>query len=120
MSDLADLLRPLAEDGLGSLGVLLDQLDDGIAVFDSDWNVVWLNRTGARLLQRPASELIGRNLWATFPGSEETQVYREYHRAVAEQREIEFEVLYGPLGGWFEVRAIPTPGGLLALYRNVT
>ncbi|HET9077587.1 MAG TPA: GAF domain-containing SpoIIE family protein phosphatase, partial [Acidimicrobiales bacterium] len=47
-------------------------------------------------------------------------VYREYHRAVAEQREIEFEVLYGPLGGWFEVRAIPTPGGLLALYRNVT
>ncbi len=120
VATFADLLRPLEADGSGRVGSILDQLADGIAIFDHDWNIVWLNQAGAALLQRPADDLIGRNLWSLFPGSQDTILYREYHRAVAERREVEFELSSAPLGGWFEIRAIPAAEGLVAMYRNVT
>lgn len=102
------------------MGSILDQLADGIAIFDLQWNIVWLNRAGAALLQRTPEELIGRNLWSVFPESEDSELYRQYHRAVSEHREIAFELFYAPLGGWFEIRAIPASEGLVAMYRNVT
>lgn len=120
MTTFVDLLRPLGAGGGGRVGSILDQLADGIAIFDPEWNIVWLNRAGAALLERPPEELIGRNLWSAFPESEASELYRQYHKAVSEQREVAFEVFYPPLGGWFEVRAIPASEGLVAMYRNVT
>lgn len=99
---------------------LLEGVPYGVVAFDSDWRIQWLNSTGAGLLQRPAEELLGRVIWEESPGSEETLAHREYHRAVAEQVEVRFEVFYGPLTGWFEVTAIPTVSGLVATYRDVT
>lgn len=120
VTTLADLLRPLGDDGLARLGSVLDELADGIAVFDPDWTVVWVNRAGAELLGRPPDRLIGRNLWTGFPDSGGLEIHREFHRAAAEQRQIELKHFDGRLGGWFEVRAIPTAVGMVALFRDVT
>ncbi len=99
---------------------LLDGVPYGVVAFDGDWRMLWVNSAGAALLRRPAEDLRGRVIWEEFPGSEQTLVYREYHRAVAEQREVSFELFYGPLTGWFDVAAIPTADGLVATFRNIT
>lgn len=120
VTSFTDLLRPLGAGGIGRVGSILDQLADGIAIFDTGWDIVWLNRAGAALLDRTPEELIGRNLWSAFPGSEDSELYQQFRRAMSEQREADFELFHAPLGGWFEVRAIPASEGLVAMYRNIT
>ncbi|MGH9103997.1 MAG: SpoIIE family protein phosphatase [Acidimicrobiales bacterium] len=107
-------------EAIGQLGAVLDGLAEGVALFDEDWRFTWLNQAGAALAGRSVDELIGRNLWDEFPGSQDTIAFEEYTRVVEEQREGAFELFFGPLAGWFEVRAVPAGTGLLAFYRNVT
>ena len=40
----------------------LAALPDGVALFDADWTICWINASGAALLGRPSGELTDRNL----------------------------------------------------------
>lgn len=106
--------------GTGQLLDLLEGVPFGVVAFDHEWRIQSMNSAGARLLQREPSDLLGRIVWEEFPEATETIAYREYHRAVAQQEVVSFELFYGPLTGWFEATAIPTATGLIVSYRDVT
>lgn len=54
---------PPPSSGRG-LAAALQVLPDPVAIFDADWTICHLNLVGA-LLDRPAAELIGRNIWGS-------------------------------------------------------
>jgi signal transduction histidine kinase len=105
-----DLREPLRE--------ILDESDEAFVALDTGWNYVFVNRRAAELAGRPARDLEGRQIWAEFPAAVGSNFYLQCHRAMTEQRPIEF-VDYA-LGRWLENRLVPTKQGLFAFYRDVT
>ena len=102
------------------IATVFERVTDAFAAFDSDWNFIYLNGGAERILGKSRAELIGKSIWKEFPEGVDSMVYTEYLRAQREQVPVAFEVYYGPLLGWFEVRAYPSPTGLSAYFRNVT
>lgn len=97
---------------------LLEGLGDAFYAIDNDWRFTYLNTEATRLLQRPAEELLGRNIWTEFPAAAGTVFQTSYELALAEQRIVDFEAFYPDLG-WFEIRAFPSPDGVSVYFRNI-
>jgi PAS domain S-box-containing protein len=98
---------------------VFESITDAFFALDSGWRFTYVNRQAERVLQRPRSELLGRCIWEEFPDAA-AAFRRNYERALEEQRTVEFEALYAPLGAWFEVRAYPSAEGLSVYFRDVT
>jgi PAS domain S-box-containing protein len=99
---------------------ILDIITDGIVALDREWHVVFVNKRGAEVLGQTPQALLGRCVWELYPEAVETIFYREYHRAIAEQRSVHFQEFYAPLNIWFEVHAYPSADGLVVLYQDIT
>lgn len=99
---------------------VLDHITDGVMLLDRQWKFRNVNRTAARLLKRPSTELIGREIWAEYPdlvGSSYEKAYRLAAETGLPSTATEF---YAPLDTWFEARAFPCEGGITVLVRDVT
>ncbi|ALL70698.1 diguanylate cyclase/phosphodiesterase with PAS/PAC sensor (plasmid) [Paraburkholderia caribensis MBA4] len=99
---------------------VLDHITDGVMLLDRQWKFRNVNRTAARLLKRPSTELIGREIWAEYPdlvGSSYEKAYRQAAGTGLPSTATEF---YAPLDTWFEARAFPCEDGITVLVRDVT
>ncbi|MEM5342889.1 sensor domain-containing diguanylate cyclase [Paraburkholderia azotifigens] len=99
---------------------LLDHFTDGVMLLDRQWKFRNVDRAAARLLKRPSTELIGREIWAEYPdlvGSSYEKAYRQAARTGLPDTATEF---YAPLDTWFEARAFPCEDGITVLVRDVT
>lgn len=59
---------------------VLDHITDGVLLLYRQWKFRNVNRAAARLLKRPSTELIGREIWAEYPdlvGSSYEKAYRQ-------------------------------------------
>ncbi|HZI18500.1 MAG TPA: PAS domain-containing protein, partial [Pyrinomonadaceae bacterium] len=102
---------------------ILDRIADGFMAFDTEWCVTYINRQAAQLvsrLEKSTDELTGRNIWEVFPDLVGSTAYEEYHRAMAEQVTVNFELYYPPLDSWFDIRVYPSPDGLSVYFQDVT
>lgn len=115
----ADLQRALSESN-ARITDILESITDAFYAVDSEWRFTYLNPNAEPLLQRKRGELLGRNFWNEFPDAVNSSFYREYQRAISEQRAVSFEEYYAPLSTWFEVRAYPARDGLSVYFRDIT
>jgi two-component system cell cycle sensor histidine kinase/response regulator CckA len=102
------------------LRATLESISEALLVLDPNWHVTYLNTEAARLLQRDRSLLLGRNVWEAFPEAVGGPFQQQYERARRENTPVHFEEFFGPLEGWFEIHAYPSPEGLAIYFRNVT
>jgi PAS domain S-box-containing protein len=102
------------------LTVTLESFTDAFVTLDHLWRFTYANEEALRLTGRSRDQLLGSSLWDVFPETVGGTFEQEYRRAVAEQTPANFEEYYGPLQGWFEVRAYPSSEGLAISFRNVT
>ena len=99
----------------------LDGVSEGFAILDHNARFVFANPAAARILRLSQADLIGRCLWVLFPEAADRRFGIEYRRALAEKVPVHFEEFYPePLDAWFEVRAYPSPEGLLVFFRDIT
>ncbi|MBD2740234.1 PAS domain S-box protein [Coleofasciculus sp. FACHB-1120] len=99
---------------------ILESITDAFFTLDTEWRFTYLNSRAEQLLFRSKDELIDRCIWDEFPETASSNFYHEYHRAVANQVTVHFEVFYEPLESWFEVRGYPYQDGLSVYFRDVT
>lgn len=102
------------------LAETLNGISEGFMVLDRDWNLTFLNRAGSQFLSATEEDIVGRNIWDVFPEARGSLFETSYRRAVASGETVAFEAYYPPLERWFEVRAHPTPEGLVIHFRDVT
>jgi putative nucleotidyltransferase with HDIG domain/PAS domain S-box-containing protein len=95
-------------------------ISDGVFVLDRNWNYVYLNDAGARLIGRLPDELVGKNIWEQFPEAIGTAFERKYREAAQTGKVVEFEAHFDPLGRWYSLRVFPSPDGLTIIYQEVT
>jgi PAS domain S-box-containing protein len=99
---------------------ILESISDGFYALDRQWRYTYVNQRAARLARRPREELIGSNIWETFPHAVGQKDYGELQRAAAEQVPAHFENYYAPFDLWYETEAYPSPNGLSVFVRDVT
>jgi diguanylate cyclase (GGDEF)-like protein/PAS domain S-box-containing protein len=110
--------RQLAESEARLSGVL-ENTTDGVMVLDTEWRITFANGNAVAMLfqDRP---YLGRPIWDVLNPKQDNEFYRNYCIAMEEQRPVEFEAYFAPLGVWFEDHAYPTPHDLTIFFRDVT
>ncbi|WP_181421978.1 hybrid sensor histidine kinase/response regulator [Halomonas sp. LBP4] len=98
----------------------LENMSDAFHLLDKDWRFSYLNHQAERVLQRPAAELLGRNVWEEFPEARGSEAWPRYHSAVETGESQHFTLYYAPLAQWFEVNAYPGEEGLAVYFRTIT
>ncbi len=103
-----------------SLIATLESITDGFFALDAEWRFIYVNHQATQLLQRSRDELIGKDIWDEFPEAVGSVFYEQYHRAALEQVPVQFDEIYPPLNGWYDVRAYPTGEGLAVYFQDIS
>jgi PAS domain S-box-containing protein len=98
----------------------LEGLTDGFMLLDHEWRFVYLNPEAERILRRDRSGLIGRCLLTEFPETAAGRFLEKCQDAIRDNRTVEFEKFYAPLGIWVYVKVSPTDQGLTFCIRDDT
>jgi len=104
----------------GRLENVLENMSDAFLLIDSDWTINYINRAGERMVGRLRGELLGRNLWETFPEAHGTLISERYEHAMSTGEVVHFETYYESLEHWFEISAYPTQEGLAVYFSQTT
>lgn len=91
---------------------IFDSISDAVFSLDTEWRFEFLNAEAERVLERPASQLLGKIIWTEFPELPESGFYERYKAARVSGQPITMEQYYRPLKKWFAIRAYPHAGGL--------
>ena len=102
------------------LSLTLQTMTDAFYALDREWRFTYLNPEAERALGRPAGQLLGTNIWHEFPEAVGSNFHKQYERALAEGIPVAFVEFYAPLNLWAQVRACPSPEGLLVFFSDVT
>jgi len=97
---------------------VLDSMNDAYMALDCGWHFKYINPAAERLLLCTAADLMGRDVWQTFPAAKKYQAM--YDQAVRTGVAAHFEEFYAPLDTWYEVHAYPSAEGISVYLRDVT
>jgi PAS domain S-box-containing protein len=110
-----------AERSRRELRQILESIRDAFVFVDAGWLVRYINPEAARIMGKPDSELLGRDLWEGFGNAAGADIERFCRQAAAERTPVHFETFSELLGAWFEVHVYPSlDGGLAVSFRDVS
>jgi sigma-B regulation protein RsbU (phosphoserine phosphatase) len=100
------------------LGAALDALPEGVAIFDVDWTIAYVNPAGASLLGRRREELVDRNIWIALPelGGSIFHGFLLRARSVGEQ--VTWQGYYAPTNRWLSATAVRVEDRLHVTFRE--
>ncbi|WP_448562169.1 GAF domain-containing protein [Trichothermofontia sp.] len=99
---------------------LLERITEGYLALDAQWQLTDLNACAEQLFFKTRAELIGQPIWDSLPDLRDTPFAAESQRVFREQRAVQFEMFYPPLGVWLEMRVYPEAAGVVVLCRDIT
>jgi|tagenome__1003787_1003787.scaffolds.fasta_scaffold20880624_1 sigma-B regulation protein RsbU (phosphoserine phosphatase) len=108
---------PPASLPVETLGRALDALPDGLAFFDADWTIRYVNPAGACLLRRGVDELVGRNIWAALPELAGGLLHSFLLHARRSRTPLTWSGFYAPVGCRLEASAVVVDGLLQVSFR---
>ena len=107
--------------GRDQVARVLETMTDAFFGVDRDWRFTVVNEHAARLLGRPADELVGRAMWEEFPAEVGASIAERLGQAMRSGEAVSFVERYPqPPGRYFEIRAWPGPDGLSVFFHDVT
>ena len=102
------------------LDTVFERIDDAFFALDEEWRFTYVNDTAAELVQLPAAELLGAQVWEALPDVAEGRPRETAERAMETQESVEFEFHSGMLGVWIGARVYPSESGMSVYFRDVT
>jgi sigma-B regulation protein RsbU (phosphoserine phosphatase) len=96
----------------------LDAVPEGIAVFDGDWTIVYVNRAAAGILQRERGRLLGRNIWIALPELGGTILHSFLLHARTAEAQVTWHGYYAPAGRWLNATAVRSGDRLHVSFRE--
>jgi PAS domain S-box-containing protein len=97
---------------------IIEGITDGLVVYDKEWNFLYLNDLAKKFF--PKKNLIGKNIWKTFPMAKKTLVYKYYTQSVKTGKSISFEHYYKRIDKWFKVKVYPFAKGVAVYFEDIT
>lgn len=112
--------RGALQESARTLTNILENTTDGFFAVDPEWKFTYLNSEAEKLLERHRDDLIGKELWAEFPGLDDSLFEQNYRRVMTERVPVEFEASDSTGKVWFEVHAYPGGSGISVFFRDTT
>jgi PAS domain S-box-containing protein len=103
------------------LSRVLESISDGFFALDDALVVTYFNKEAERLLGRKSVEVIGRNLFESFPELKGSIFEEKYAVAAREKIPLSFETYFDvePYRNWYDVKVYPFEDGI-SVYFQVT
>lgn len=98
----------------------LDNFYDGIFALNKDWDFVYLNKTAASIINLKPEDILGKNIWISFPQVNKTELGDTYRSAMKEQKIKHLETQSVNKKYWFDLTAYPSKDGLIVQWRDIT
>src|SRR4051812_1911848 len=98
----------------------LDAVPEGVAVFDGDWTIVYVNRSAAGLLQRDREQLLGRNIWIALPELGGAILHSFLLHARSAGSRVTWHGYYAPAGRWLNATAVRNGDRLHVSFRETS
>lgn len=111
---------PQADTLQAQVAYLMERITDGFVAFDKEARYTFVNPTAEVIIGKPASELLGKNVWEMFPDRVDGPFYHAYYRAEAEQRPVVMERCLDVSQRWIETRLYPSPDGISIYFHEIT
>jgi PAS domain S-box-containing protein len=99
---------------------VLERVSDAFIALDTEWRCTHVNEKAALIFGRRPEDLVGRQIWTSFPEEVGQPFYEAYQRAMEKQVSIQMEEYYAPYDQWFEIRIYPSPDGLSIFFLDIT
>jgi PAS domain S-box-containing protein len=109
-----------AEKARQQTEAILESISDGFFILDRERRFVYVNGKAEQLSGKSREELLGKNIWETFPQAIGTDIYQAIERAANEGVSTEFESASSVVPGWFAGRVYPTGNGVSVYFQDVT
>jgi len=99
---------------------VLQSISEVFFSVDHEFRYTFFNRKAEKVGGKSAEEIIGQDMWETFPFLKNSEFHRQMQQAAVDRKILISEYL-GPItGGWFEMRIYPSAEGLSALFVDIT
>lgn len=108
------------ENTLKEKEAILESIEDGFFTVNENWTVTYWNRAAERMLHTPKQDIVGQNLWDVFSEAVDLPSYTNYHRAMHQNINVDFEDYWDGLGKWFDISAYPSPDGISVFFKDIT
>ncbi|MDB5249229.1 MAG: domain S-box protein [Segetibacter sp.] len=99
---------------------IFERITDGFIALDNNWNFTYVNKEAGHIYYRDPQELIGQNIWKEFPEAINHPFYEAFHTSMNEQKTVEVNEYYLPLGKWLQGLIYPSENGVSAYFRDIT
>lgn len=99
---------------------IFERITDAFFALDTQMCFIYVNHEAENLLQYESKDLIGKNIWESFPEARNSTFHMQYDYAILHQVPVIFVEFYSPLDTWFEVHAYPSEKGIWVYFRDVT
>jgi sigma-B regulation protein RsbU (phosphoserine phosphatase) len=103
--------------GARALTAALEAMPDGVAIFDSDWTILFINPVASTLVGRPASELVGHNIWVALPELAGTIFHSFLLHARTAGTRMGWQGFCAPAGRWLSATAVVSDDLLHVYFR---
>jgi PAS domain S-box-containing protein len=100
-----------------------DNVLEGVAIFDHNWNYLYLNEAHARHANLDLEISTGGYLFDLVPGFENSDFFKSYKRTMEERIPQQIEDCFTFQDGstrWYEARSVPVPEGIFLLTIEIT
>jgi serine phosphatase RsbU (regulator of sigma subunit) len=97
---------------------VLDAMPDGVATFDVDWTITYVNPAGAALLGSTVATLLGRTIWVALPELGGTIFHTFLLHARGVGGRVTWRGFYAPTDRWLTATAVLTGRDLQVFFRE--
>ncbi|HEY9612355.1 PAS domain S-box protein [Allocoleopsis sp.] len=117
---VSEAARSAAQSAKENLERVLASINDQFLVLDPEWRYTYVNDRVVEAVGIGKEDLLGKCIWDVFPEILESEFYIQVHRAVAEQRVVQFEYYHSSWQRCFENRVYPSANGVSILVTEIT
>ncbi len=100
--------------------LILESIYDAFFSIDNEGVVIYWNNKAEKLLSKAKDEILGKNIWKVFETASNSIFFKNYHKAINENKTQHFEAYSEVLDGWYEVSAYPSANGLSVYFTDIT
>jgi PAS domain S-box-containing protein len=95
-------------------------IDGAFVMLDRAWRFTFVNLNAAAAVDRRPDELLGKNLWDSFPAMRDSPMAAHHRKAMEQRVPVHFEDRHPVTGLWYEVTVYPTPEGIAAHWHDIS
>lgn len=120
-----DTERKKAEEELerskGQISEILDSIQDGFVALSHYWHFIYANKCAAEFFKIDYEDVIGQNIWETFPELAGTAIETGFRKAMDTNEIQHFEARgLNNTNRWYDFSVYPSSDGISAYWIDIT